>query len=81
LLTLYLQLLKGSSIPMAKLQVLNEDYFKNESDRSVELLIPADQKVEVFFDQGFRSYSVESPEGAQESVVLEPGQHLWMSSL
>jgi len=66
---------------MAKIQVLNDDFFTNQSEHSVELLIPAGQKVAVSFDGGFRSYSVESPEGAQETVVLEPGQSLTMSSL
>lgn len=58
-----------------------EDYFKNESGEPVEPLIPVGQRVELFFDQGFRSYFVESRVGAQESVIVAPGEHLWMSEL
>lgn len=61
---------------MAKIQVLQDAFFANDSDVEIELLIPAGEKVRVFYDQDRFSYDVASFENEPVSVVIYPGERL-----
>lgn len=67
---------EGFEMVQVKPMILQESHFKNESDESVEFMIPVNERVRVNYDQERFSYVVESTEAEQQSVVLMPGDSL-----
>lgn len=61
---------------MAKILVLAEALYKNESDAPVELMIPAGSTAIVHYDQRRFSYRVRSTQAEPASVVLQSQEEL-----
>jgi len=61
---------------MAKIPVLAEALYKNESDAPVELMIPVGSSVLVHYDERRFSYRVDSSPAEPMSVVLQPQEEL-----
>lgn len=57
----------------SKIPFLQESIFRNLSDQP-ELMIPADERVRVSYDNDRFSYEVHSPAEAMESIVLQPNE-------
>lgn len=58
----------------SKIPFLQESIFRNLSDQPIELMIPADERVRVSYDNDRFSYEVHSPAEAMESIVLHPNE-------
>jgi len=61
---------------MAKIPVLSEALYKNESEAPVELMIPTGSSVIVHYDQRRFSYHVRSTQAEPMSIVLQPQEEL-----
>jgi hypothetical protein len=61
---------------MAKIAVLRDQFFMNNTSSSVELMVAPGESVEVFAPDNRTSYVVVSTEAEQQSVTLLPGEHL-----